>query len=602
MKYLFFSLASVMCVLYSCGNPGAEKNSNKEVAVSLDTAFNSFKASYINNLWEIYPGWASSLGYHKNDSVLVVNDEAFRKKEIDFANSNLDSLKRFSVMKLSSINKTDYYILENTLHGMIFFGTEFKEFEWNPASYNVGGSFAEILQGKHATVNEKLRTLFVRMANISAYYEAAKKNIQRPTMEYTDLGIQQNKGSVDVFKSMMKDSLKKSSLDANEKKLIEARINESVKAIESYVAWLTELRTKLVVPDPTVKYNSTAVMARSFRIGKDLYEKKFKYDIVSRFTAEEIYNKANHRKEELQAEMLKLTKELFSKYFPQVRVPGVYTKEHTKMLIDEISKKHVKRDLFQDAIEKQIPELTKFVSDKNLIYLDPSKPLVVRKEPAYMAGVAGASISSPGPYDKEGNTYYNVGSLAGYSAEGAESYLREYNYYILQILNIHEAIPGHYAQLVYSNQSPSIVKSIFGNGAMIEGWAVYTERMMLENGYANNEPEMWLMYYKWHLRSVCNTIIDYSIQVLDMSQEDVVKLLVEDAFQQKQEAENKWKRATLSQVQLTSYFTGYTEIYELREELKVRQGDKFDLKVFHEKFLSYGSAPVKYIRELMMND
>ena len=270
------------------------------------------------------------------------------------------------------------------------------------------------------------------------------------------------------------------------------------------------------------------------------------------------------------------------------------------MLIDEISKKHVRAQDFQTEIERHIPMLTKFVRDKNLLYMDPGKPLVVRKEPAYMAGVAGASMTSPGPYDKEGNSYYNVGSLAAYSAGSAESYLREYNYYILQILSIHEAIPGHYSQLIYSNQSPSIVKSIFGNNAMIEGWAVYSERAMLESGFGNNEPEMWLMYYKWHLRSVCNTIIDYSVHVLNMSKEDVVKLLTEEAFQQQQEAENKWRRVSLTQVQLTSYFTGYTEIYELREEMKAKLGDKFNLKEFHEKFLSYGSSPVKYIRELML--
>ncbi|MBL7891501.1 MAG: DUF885 domain-containing protein, partial [Bacteroidia bacterium] len=236
----------------------------------------------------------------------------------------------------------------------------------------------------------------------------------------------------------------------------------------------------------------------------------------------------------------------------------------------------------------------------NLIYIDPAKPLVVRKEPAYMAGVASASINAPGPYDKEANTYYNVGSLTGYSPERAESFLREYNYYILQILSIHEAIPGHYTQLVYSNQSPSLIKSLFGNGAMVEGWAVYTERMMMENGYGNNEPEMWLMYYKWHLRTVCNTILDYSVHVLGMEKEAAMKLLVGEAFQQQAEAEGKFKRVTLTQVQLCSYFTGYAEIYDLREELKKKMGDKFDLKAFHEKFLSYGSAPVKYIRQLML--
>lgn len=592
MKNLSFLALAAVCFFYSCGNESANQTVNQTLDSTMDQSFDKYKEALIENLWAIYPGWASALGYHKYDSVLVVPDEAYHKKEIDFANQNLDSLKKFHFAKLSSSNKTDFYILENALNGILFNVNEFREFEWNPASYNVGGSFAEILQSKHASNQVKLRELNLRMAKIPAYFEAAKKAIKNPTIEHTDLAIQQNKGSLDVFKAMLMDSLKNAEMPAEETKMIEGRIMESVKSIEDYVSWL----------EKEVKPSLKSETARSFRIGKDMYGKKFQYDIVSRYTAEEIYQKALQRKDELQAEMLKITNEIFFKYFPHVRLSGPLTKVQTKMLIDEISKKHVSSDSFQVAIEKQIPELTKFVSDKNLLYLDPSKPLVVRREPAYMAGVAGASISSPGPYDKEGNTYYNVGSLAGYSAEGAESYLREYNHYILQILNIHEAIPGHYAQLVYSNQSPSLVKSIFGNGAMVEGWAVYTERMMLESGYGNDEPEMWLMYNKWHLRAVCNTIIDYSIQVLGMKKEEVVKLLVEDAFQQKQEAENKWKRASLTQVQLTSYFTGYTEIYELREELKSKLGDKFNLKEFHEEFLSYGSAPVKYIRGLMLEE
>ena len=234
--------------------------------------------------------------------------------------------------------------------------------------------------------------------------------------------------------------------------------------------------------------------------------------------------------------------------------------------------------------------------------MDPSKPLVVRKEPDYMAGVAGASISAPGPYDKLGNTYYNVGSLSGWPKEKSESYLKEYNHYILQILNIHEAIPGHYTQLVYSNQSPSIIKSILGNGSMVEGWAVYSERMMLEEGYGNNDPAMWLMYYKWNLRATCNFILDYDVHTGSLTKEAALKFLTEEAFQQQTEAENKWRRVQLTQVQLTSYFNGFTEIYELREEMKKILGDKFNLKQFHEKFLSYGSSPVRVIRELMLKE
>jgi uncharacterized protein (DUF885 family) len=271
-------------------------------------------------------------------------------------------------------------------------------------------------------------------------------------------------------------------------------------------------------------------------------------------------------------------------------------------LISEISKKHVERDEFIPEIRKQIPELVAFVNEKDLLTQNLEKPLVVRETPLYMrGGGAGASISAPGAFDKDAYTYYNVTPLDDYSEEQAESYLREYNHYVLQILNIHEAIPGHYTQLIYANQSPSLIKSLLGNGAMIEGWAVYTELMMIEEGY-NNSPEMWLMYSKWHLRAVCNTILDYSIHSLEMSKEEAMNLLKYQAFQEQAEADAKWKRATLSQVQLCSYFTGFTEIYDLRSELKEKKGEQFSLKKFHEEFLSYGSAPVRYIRKMMLEN
>jgi uncharacterized protein (DUF885 family) len=217
-----------------------------------------------------------------------------------------------------------------------------------------------------------------------------------------------------------------------------------------------------------------------------------------------------------------------------------------------------------------------------------------------MAGVAGASMSAPGPYDKDGNSYYNVGSLNGWSPAKAESYLREYNQYTLQILCIHEAIPGHYVQQIYANKAPSLIKSIFSNNAMVEGWAVYSEEMMMDAGYGGDEPEMRLMWYKWHLRSVCNTILDYSVHTQNMAKQDALKLLTHEAFQEQAEAEGKWNRVSVTSVQLDSYFTGYKEIMDLRDAYKKKMGDKYKLKEFNERFLSYGSAPVKDIKEAML--
>jgi uncharacterized protein (DUF885 family) len=110
---------------------------------------------------------------------------------------------------------------------------------------------------------------------------------------------------------------------------------------------------------------------------------------------------------------------------------------------------------------------------------------------------------------------------------------------------------------------------------------------------------MWLMYGKWNLRVVTNAIMDYAVHVLNMNEQEAMDMMLREAFQEQTEAENKWRRITLSQVQLTSYFTGYAEIYDFRERRKADMGDDFDLKTFHNEFLSYGNAPVPAIIDLM---
>ncbi len=577
---------TMLCgVLASCGNNGTTSAAKEDQ----NQRFDAYKEGFVTSLWKVYPGWASGQGYHKYDSVLVVPDAASRQKELDFAKANLDSLKQFDEGKLSDNNRTDLKMIENQLQATIWSANDQKSYEWNPSDYNVCGSFAEMLNGNYDSLDTRLHNIGIRMAAVPAYYEAAKQNIKNPTVEHTQLAIEQNLGGISVFEVDLKSALAKSHLPEAEKQEIGTRAQAAVAAIKSYADWLKQLKND---------------QPRSFRLGKDLYAKKFDFDIQSGYTVDQVYDKAIAHKKDLHQKMAALAVQLWPKYMGTAPAP-TDTLQLIRQVIDKISLKHAQPNGFQAAIEKQIPVLVAFIKKKDLIYIDPAKPLVVRREPDYMAGVAGASISAPGPYDKNGNTYYNVGSLNGWPKEQAESYLREYNNYTLQILNIHEAIPGHYTQLVYSNQSPSIIKAILGNGAMIEGWAVYTEKMMLENGYGSEDgsdqpsPEMMLMYYKWNLRSTCNTILDYSVHVKDMTKEQGMNLLVNEAFQQQAEAEGKWKRVTVTQVQLCSYFTGYTEIYDLREDLKKKLGDRFNLKQFHEKFLSYGSAPVKYIRELM---
>lgn len=586
MRSLFFYLLMLIVLIHLACSQTNDTNSND---MNNNEQFNAYKENFVEELWKLYPEWASSLGYTKYDSVLKIPDENYRTAQLQFAQKHLEKLNSFLTENLDNGNKTDKAMMQNFLQGIIFNIKELKSHEWNPSVYNVASSIADVLNDKKRNIQEKLRMIYLRLKSVPDYYAAAQKNIQNPTLEHTNLAIQQNKGTLTYLQDVLLDSISKAQFKAHEEQSMTAAVEIAANAIINYINFL----------ENNVKSMLQQGNSRNFRIGEELYNKKFQYEIESSYSAKEIYEKALKRKDELHYEMSRIADELWPKYMANTRPPRD-EKQKIKLLIDRIALNHVHRDSFLIAVETQIKELVDFVNKKQLIYLDPSKPLVVRKTPEYMDGVAGASISSPGPYDKDGNTYYNVTPLTSYTEEEAESYLREYNHYMLQILNIHEAIPGHYTQLVYANQSPSIIKSILGNGAMIEGWAVYAERMMLEEGY-NNSPEMWLMYYKWHLRVVCNTILDYSVHVLNMEEAEAMELLMNEAFQEEAEAKAKWKRATLTSVQLCSYFTGYTEIYDLREELKKKQGDKFNLKQFHETFLSFGSAPVREIKKLMEN-
>jgi len=563
-------------------------HADKPAAAGPDGRFDAYKKHFIEALWQQNPDFASSAGYHKYDSLLVIPNAAQRQRDAAFAQQSLAALATFGLDSLSPNNQIDLRLLRNELRAARWYADTLKNWQWNPASYNLGAAVGDLLNGRHCRLDRRLRNISDKISHAADFYAAARANLNNPTKEHTELALKQSAGGLAVFGSALADSVQKSGLSAAEKKTLTDRIAAARQAVEGY---MTHLKNTVL---PAGNF-------RSFRIGKTLFDQKFAYDIQSHFPAADIYQQALRHKAELLHDMGRRAARLYPKYFPGQKAPADSLALVTAV-VNQLTLKHAPRDGFVDAVKRQIPTLVAFVNEHQLLTQDPSKPLVVRETPLYMRGSgAGASVSAPGPYDKGADTYYNVEPLpAEWTAAQAESYLREYNDYTLQILNIHEAIPGHYTQLVYANRSPSLVKSIFGNGAMIEGWAVYTERMMLESGYGNNSDEMWLLWAKWNMRVTLNTIIDHAIQVDNMSEHDVVTMLRRDGFQERAEAEGKWLRATLSQVQLSSYFTGYTEIYALRQELKQQAGPKFDLKAFHEKFLSYGSAPVKYIRELML--
>jgi uncharacterized protein (DUF885 family) len=552
-----------------------------------DRYMDSLSMQFVTALWRIDPEDGIYVGKFDAAAKLTIPDAATRAKKLAFLDEWLDKFGKLNADKLSPNQRTDLAVLLNKLKYERWQLTTFREFEWNPAEYNVAQTFDLILNTEYAAKAQRLRTILKRLADVPAYYQAAQASIVNPTHEHTQLAIQQAPGTLVVLADLGK-AAQESILSPQEKAIFAQRIANAGTAVVAWVDFLTDLDKSQVQTQ----------RARSFRIGKDLYEQKFAFEIQSSNTGEQTYQKALAARDELLTRMDGLADQLWDKTMGGTAKP---TDRYKKigMVIDKLSLQHTTPANFLPEIRRQIPQLQDYVIKNNLVTIDPSKPLVVRETPLYQRGVAGASIDAPGPYRPKDKTYYNVTPLDGLTPEQAESSLREYNNWMLQILNIHEAIPGHYTQLMNANRSPSLVKALFGNGAMVEGWAVYGERMMLESGYGDNAPELWLMWCKWNLRSVSNTILDYSVHVLGMTREQAMDLLVRQAFQTPQEAAEKWKRAQLSSVQLSSYFSGYSDIMELRERRKEQLGDRFNLKQFHDQFLGYGNAPVKIIGQLM---
>jgi uncharacterized protein (DUF885 family) len=202
--------------------------------------------------------------------------------------------------------------------------------------------------------------------------------------------------------------------------------------------------------------------------------------------------------------------------------------------------------------------------------------------------------------EKNGKTFYAVAPTPNdWPKERKESFFREYNNYMIRDLTVHEAMPGHYLQLAHANEfnAPTLVRAVFQSGTFVEGWAVYCEQMMAEQGYGG--PEVKMEQLKMRLRAIANAILDQSIHAGNMSEQQAMNLMMKEAFQQEGEAVAKWKRARLTSAQLSTYFVGVSEHLALREAAKKKLSNGFDLKKYNDQVISYGSAPVKYVRELM---
>jgi uncharacterized protein (DUF885 family) len=239
------------------------------------------------------------------------------------------------------------------------------------------------------------------------------------------------------------------------------------------------------------------------------------------------------------------------------------------------------------------------VREKGIVTV-PEEPLEIIPMPEFQQGVALAYCDSPGPLEANLKTFYAVSPIPEkWTRQQVDSFLREYNTRSIHNLTIHEAMPGHYLQLAHSNRHPSTLRAVLASGPFIEGWAVYSEGVMVQQGYLGGDPLMKLIQLKWYLRSIVNAMLDQAVHVDGITREAAMKLMTESGFQEEREAAGKWTRAQLTSAQLPVYFVGAQEHMALRAEAESRQGAAFDMKAYHDRLLSFGSPPVRFARALL---
>ncbi|HEY1770805.1 MAG TPA: DUF885 domain-containing protein [Chthoniobacterales bacterium] len=556
-----------------------------QAASTADTQFEAIAKAYIEQSLERSPEEATALGDHRFDARLTdYSPEAFAK-ETAAAHEYRDRLRKIDASLLTGPNKIDAQILKDSIDYEIFQLEELREWESNPLVYNesLADSLYLLVARDFAPAKERIANLKARMEAIPAVIVQAKANLKAPPQIDTKVAIDQTQGAI----SLVKEGLAPLLDQAPEMKKELAPLQEkTAAALTDYKKWLQND----LLPRST----------GNFRLGAEKFRRKLHFALASDMPMEEVMSRARADLKKTQAEIYETALPLYKTYFPQADA-ATLADEHkvTAAVLDKLAEQHPNDDTVVAYAKKVVGEATAFVREKNFVTV-PNEPLDVIVMPEFKRGGGIAYCDSPGPLEKNGKTFFAIEPTpSDWSAARKASFFREYNNYMVHDLVVHEAMPGHYLQLQHSNQfkAPTMVRAIYQSGSMIEGWAVFMEQTMAEEGFGG--PEVKMEQLKMRLRVIVNAILDQSIHAGNMSEKEAIDLMEKEGFQQEGEAVAKWQRAEISSTQLSTYFVGVSEWIDLRARAQARDGKAFDMKKFDDTALSFGSPPVKYIRQEM---
>ncbi|MFH1735127.1 MAG: DUF885 domain-containing protein [bacterium] len=549
-----------------------------------DLQFEKLAGDYITGYLEMYPERATSLGDHRYDAKLNDRSLAGIQQAIDFNRKFAGLMQSIDPQKLSMVNRIDYGILQQRIDRSLFNLEELREFTWNPRVYNIGGAIYNLLVRDFAPLEERLFSVKQRLLAVPEVIAAAQANLDNPPQIFTETAITQNRGTMSLIENDLDEFVQQV---PGIKPEIDAAREVALHSLNEYQTWLEEE----LLP------NSNG----DFRLGEERFRKKLHFTLESDISMEEVLSRAQEKMIKTQAELYQTALEIHRRNNPAAKASDdkVEQKKLIQQVLDRLADSHPNNETIVAFIEQTLQETRQFTIENDLVTV-PDDPINIIVMPEFQRGVAMAYCDSPGPLEQERQTFYAVSPApADWTAERVISTFREDNNYMLHELTIHEAMPGHYLQLAHANrfQAPTMVRAIFSSGPFIEGWATYAEQVMMDHGYGG--PEVKMQQLKMHLRVCVNAIIDQKIHTAGMTEEEAMKMMIEEGFQEEGEAAGKWRRACLTTTQLSTYFVGNLEMNAIRNDYETKLGDGFNLKQFHDQVLSYGSPPLKYVREMM---
>ncbi len=562
--------------------------------MTADAAFAALSKEWLDGMLALSPISATSIGDHRFDGEVDDHSPEGRARSLAFSRDLLTRLDAIDAATLSRQNQVDALILRNQLRSDIWSEEVLQNWAWNPQVYNglTGSAIYGLMAREFAPMPERLKSATLRMEKLPQLYAQMRANLDpaRVPKIHAETVAKQNGGVlvlIDQFITPNADQLK-----GEDRK----RLDAAIKGVRAAVAENQEWLDKTLVPNARGDY----------RLGASLYDQKLVFALNSSLSRGEIRQRAEAELKRARGEMYDIARQVLKGRRGAPALPAKPTPSQQQAAIEAALElayaERPARDQVVPFAKQTLAAATDFVRKHDLVTV-PDDPVKVILMPEFQRGVAVAYCDSPGPLDKGLDTYYAISPIPDdWTAQQTESFLREYNDRMIHLLSIHEAMPGHYLEGVHSADFDSTLRAVLRSGLFAEGWAVYTEKMMADAGYLDNDPLFRLVQLKFYLRTIGNAILDQGVHVDGWTRAQAMDFMTQQTFQQEREAAGKWVRAQLTSAQLPTYFVGVQEHFDTRRAVEAKLGPDFNLKAYHDQVLSYGAPPVRFVRQMMLDE